>query len=149
MKSPIHNLPMVEFVAAIEDRLSGNIKKLDDVTVVPVYDAFPQKPPTPWDLIEITGVDVQKDDGQAGMAVFLVTLTVTVWSTYNGFKEISSQVAQIDAYLASKLAMASFTDVSIGGEFIDVRERKRNAEEGFTVRQAVYRRRWIISDNRM
>ena len=147
-RSPIHNLPAAEFIAAIEDRLSGNIKKLDGRAVVPVYDAFPQKPPTPWDLIEIAGVDIEKDDDQAGMSVFSVMLMVTVWSTYNGFKEISSQVEQIDAYLASQLEMPSFTDVSLGGEFRDLRERKRDTEEGITVRQAVYRRRWIIADNR-
>lgn len=147
MKSPNIQLPNEELRQALYTRLNGNILRNDDVTVLPIYDQIPEDFGQ-FDFLEIGEMEVAPlDDSLQG--AYECSVTINVYSTYRGYRELSRELNQVHRYLGSELrSMTNFTDVSQGGDFISVQEMKKESEDGKLVRHGVYVRRWTIADNR-
>jgi len=142
-RSPIQNLPAQAIISSIETRLSGNIKRLD-LTVLPIYDAFPSTF-RGWDFIELFGHDIEMID----QGLYRAEVTLNIFSSYSGYKEANSVLEQVNNFLAAQLRdMTGFIDVSEGGSFLSARATKRETEAGEVVRQIVYKREWQIADNK-
>ena len=147
MRSPNQNLPDEELRTALFTRLDGKIKRLDGATVLPVYDEIPESF-RDFDFIEIDELLVEPLDPNSRH--YECEITINVYSTYAGYKELSNELKQINAFLGPTLrTMTEFTDVSQGGAFVRVQEMKRESDEGKIVRQGVYKRRWTISDDKL
>lgn len=145
-RNPHQNLPNEELRTAIFQRLNGNIRRIDGSTVVPVYDEIPEDFRS-FDFIEIDALTVTPLDDRSSH--YQCEVVVNVYSTYAGYKELSRELKQVNAYLGATLrTMTDFTDVSQGGAFVQVIEVKKISEEGTIVRHGEYRRMWIIADNK-
>lgn len=145
-RNPHQNLPNEELRAAIFQRLNGNIKRLDGVTVLPVYDEIPEDFRA-FDFVEIDAITVRPLDDASSH--YTCEITINIFSTYAGYKELSNEVHQVNAYLGATLrTMTNFTDVSQGGAFVELKEMRKSSEEGTIVRHCEYRRIWIIGDNK-
>lgn len=142
-RSPIQNLPAQVFIASVEARLNGKITRLDSSTLS-IFDAIPSTE-RGYDYIEIVGHSIEMvDEG-----LYRAQITLNLFSSYLGFKEVNSILEQVNNFLASPLRdLTGFTDVSEGGEFQRAIATKQENEAGEIIRQITYTREWQIADNK-
>ena len=133
---------------AINDRLNGAVLRLDGTTLVPVFDSFPKSfEAADWNFIEIA--DYRVIDGET-LGLYEISVGIGVYSSYEGYRELSVELDQVHGLLVSKLDLSAhdFDDVSRGGDSLDVPVTKLHMEENVVIRRGIYRRRWKAADTK-
>lgn len=142
------NFPGEAILDAINDLLNGAVFRLDGTTVVPVFDSFPKGfAADDWNFIEIA--DYRVIDGEV-LGLYEINVGIGVYSSYDGYRELSVELDQVHGLLVSKLDLSAhnFDDVSVGGDSLDCPVTKLHMEENVVIRRGIYRRRWKAADTK-